>query len=180
MPTLYATLEEEAMPKAYKLVLNALRLNRFGYRAGSPLLHKDPLGLVKWRGWARSIALGPYQREVYTLTSECACGLEMRINVTVNYGGPGLGAIAQGWYAELTDPLPCPSSQALDGQAIATSVAIAGRYGVSYSRTRIGMAESSGFDVIEGLGATAGVAIGQSSVEVVSVNKCDNCGKKGN
>jgi RHS repeat-associated protein len=152
-------------------------INTYAYSENNPVSFTDPQGLATWKGWARSISIGAYQREVYELTSDCACGLRYKIRVTVNYGGPGIGAIVQRWYATLSDPMKCASPDALAGPANTYSFGLAARYGSSYSRTRIGLAESAGWDTVEGLGASVGVAAGISSVEVVEVTRCDDCPK---
>lgn len=153
-------------------------INTYSYSENNPVSFSDPLGLVTWKGWAKSISLGPYQREEYVLTSDCLCGAKWKIKVTVNYGGPGKGpGIAQQWYAKLTDPLPCPSPSALAGPAYSFSAGLAARYGFSYSRTRLGLAESEGWDTVEGLGAAVGVGFGTSSVEVLERTPCDDCKK---
>ena len=154
-------------------------INTYAYSENNPVSFSDPKGLVTWKGWAKSISLGPYQREEYVLTSDCLCGAKWKIKVTVNYGGPGKGpGIAQQWYARLSDPLACPSPSALAGPAYSFSAGLAARYGFIYSRTRLGLAESEGWDVVEGLGAAVGVGTGISSVEVLERTPCDDCPPK--
>ena len=151
--------------------------NRYGYAESNSVSFTDPSGLVTWKGWARSIGIGPFQREEYILTSDCACGLEIKVLINVYYGGKGVGAIAQKWYANLTDANKCPDANVFMGPAYSYSAAAAAKWGFGYSRTRIGGAESAGWDVIQGLGAGVGVATGFPEVEVLSVRKCDDCNK---
>ncbi len=152
-------------------------INTYNYTENNPVSFTDPKGLVTWKGWARAISVGPYAREEYELSSDCLCGAKWRIKVTVNYGGPSVGAISQKWFAELTDPFVCPSPSALAGPANSYSAGVAVKWGLSYSRTRIGIAENVGWDVIQGLGATVGVGVGMSSVEVLERTPCDDCPK---
>ena len=73
------------------LGLDAGSMSLYTYSENNPISSADPSGLATWKGWARSISVGPYQREEYELTSECLCGTKIKVKVTVNYGGPGKG-----------------------------------------------------------------------------------------
>ena len=161
-------------------------INTYTYGESNPVSFTDPTGLVTWRGWARSIALGPFQHEVYFLASDCVCGVKVKVKVVVSYRGPGVGpsfrgfkfpGIAQQWYAKLSDPMACPSPSALAGPAISFGAGAAVRYGFNYSRTRLGLAESEGWDIVEGIGAAVGVGLGFASVEVLERTQCDDCKK---
>jgi RHS repeat-associated protein len=151
--------------------------NGYSYAEANPVSFTDPTGLVTWKGWARSIGMGAFQREEYILTSDCACGLEIKVKINAYYYGKGVGAIAQKWYASLSDENKCPDANVFRGPAYSYSAAAAATWGFGYSRTRIGGAESAGWDVIQGLGASVGVSTGFSEVEVLSVKKCDDCTK---
>jgi len=141
----------------------------------------DPLGLATWQGWARSISLGPFTREEYDLFSDCIDDLKQHIKVIVDYGGVSLGAIAQQWYAVFDDHFDYPNAMGFAGPAFSYSAGAAGignaglplvGWGASYSRTRIGSAESVGWSVVRGIGAGVGVSVGASSVEMLPSEKC--------
>jgi RHS repeat-associated protein len=147
-------------------------LNTYAYVGSTPLTAKDPLGLVKWTGWGRSIGLGPYGRDEYELESECKCGTKVRVKVTVNSVGPGKGAASTRDEAEFEDDLACPNPMALAGPALGFTATIAFRYGVSYSRTQVGRAVSSGWSAVEGLGASIGPSAGSAEVEILKSEAC--------
>ena len=75
------------------------------------------------------------------------------------------------------NPMACPSPSALAGPAISFGAGAAVRYGFNYSRTRLGLAESEGWDIVEGIGAAVGVGLGFASVEVLERTQCDDCKK---
>jgi len=152
----------------------ATRLNHiYGYVDQNPLRWSDPLGLVKWSGWGRSLAIGPYGRDEYELESECKCGTRVRIKVTVNSGGPGKGGAATRDEAEFEDDFECPNPMALAGPALGFTATLAFRYGVSYSRLQLGRAVSRGtFSAVEGIGASIGPSFGSADVEVLSAEDC--------
>jgi len=148
-------------------------LNTYAYVGSTPLSAIDPLGLVKWTGWGRSIGLGPYGRDEYELESECKCGTKVRVKVTVNSVGPGKGAASTRDEAEFEDDLVCPNPMALAGPAFGFTATIAFRYGVSYSRTQIGRAVSTGgWSAVEGLGASIGPSVGSAEVEILKSEDC--------
>jgi RHS repeat-associated protein len=156
-------------PRAPLAGLNHL----YAYVDNSPLSAIDPLGLVKWTGWGRSIGLGPYGRDEYELESECKCGTKVRVRVTVNSVGPGKGAASTRDEAEFEDDLACPNPMALAGPAFGFTATIAFRYGVSYSRTQIGRAVSTGgWSAVEGLGASIGPSVGSAEVEILKSEDC--------
>jgi RHS repeat-associated protein len=145
----------------------------YGYVNQNPLRWSDPLGLVKWSGWGRSLALGPYGRDEYELESECKCGTKVRIKVTVNSGGLGKGGAATRDEAEFEDDFECPNPMALAGPALGFTATLAFRYGVSYSRLQLGRAVSRGtFSAVEGIGASIGPSFGSADVEVLSAEDC--------
>jgi RHS repeat-associated protein len=153
-------------------------INTYAYVGADPVKFTDASGLVEWSGWAKSIGIGPGLHEEYVLHTECFCNMKLTVKVSVWYLGYGIGrGIAQKWYAKLTDPFPCPSAKALEGPATTFGAAAAFGYGLSYSRTRIGFAEGSGFDWIQGLGGASGPAQGYATVEVLDSQPCDDCRK---
>lgn len=59
-------------------------LNTYNYVAANPLRSVDPLGLVKWTGWGKSFNWLAYSRDEHELESECKCGRQVKIRVTVD------------------------------------------------------------------------------------------------
>lgn len=135
---------------------------------------------MTWSGWAKSFSIGSLQREEYELTSDCLCGYQYRVRVTVNYGGPGVGpGIAQKWYAKLSDMFDCPYTTSLAGDAFSASASGAFRWGLTYGYTKIGHAVSEpSLEIIQGIGASAGAAWGDASVEVLEKKECDVCRRR--
>jgi RHS repeat-associated protein len=144
----------------------------YAYVENGPLRATDPRGLVKWSGWGKSLVLGPYGRDEYELESECRCGTQVRIKVTVNSVGPGKGGSSTRDEAEFEDDLECPNPMAFAGPAFGFTATIAFRYGVSYSRIQIGRAVSSGWSAVEGIGASIGPSGGAADVEIISSKEC--------
>jgi RHS repeat-associated protein len=143
----------------------------YAYVTNNPLVATDPRGLVKWSGWGRSFNYGPYGRNEYELESECKCGTKVRIRVTVDSGGtPGFSSTRD--EAEFEDDFECPNPMAFAGPAIGFTGVIAFRYGVSYSRTQIGRAVSSGWSAVEGIGGGIGPWVGASDVEILKSEDC--------
>jgi hypothetical protein len=133
----------------------------------------DPFGLVKWFGQSRSFTWLPYSRDEYELESECKCGYKTRMTVIVDSIGPSRGAYAIKSANEFEDHFACPTPMAFVGPALTVGGAVAIRFGVSYSRTQIGAARSSGgWSPVEGLGAGFGASVGQARIENVRREDC--------
>ncbi len=153
--------------------------NTYRYANGNPVSGTDSTGLVSWSGFGRSLGVGPLGRDEFELESECRCGKQLRIKVTVNSLGIGFGGSATRSAITFVDPFDCPEPQAFAGPAFIYNFTIALRGGVSYSRIRLAAAEAPGsWSPVEGLGAQVGVSVGDSSVEVIGWKDC-GCGQSG-
>jgi RHS repeat-associated protein len=154
-------------------------LNTFGYVGGNPLKSIDPKGLVKWDGLGRSLDLGPYSRDEYTLESECKCGMKIRVTIEATYFSIGGGAAAMGSGASFEDNFDCPNPMAFEGPAFKVTAGAAFRFGTGFNFSILGRGTSpGGWSAQEGLGASAGAGFGSSKVTSQSVKKCDSpCGK---
>jgi RHS repeat-associated protein len=153
-------------------------LNTFAYVRGQPIRRLDPLGLVEWRGKMRSKGFMSGSRDVFTLTSECACGRETEVTVEAegfSYGGPRFGITVNAESAvTLTDKSVCANALVLEGAYLKIGFGYGSGYGVGFNFLIVGGASSPG-----GFGAetadfdfSLGTVIGKSTVTDVKTSEC--------
>ena len=162
-------------------------INTYAYVRGNPLVAVDPTGLVSWTGTMGSggiidgVGAALF---VFDLTSECKCGVKMRIRgyVPTLAGGFGLKFTANSSPASFTDIWDCPKADIANGWAGAFSVTSIVGGGASWGSMRIG-GLSTGLPSVTmpayGLDISAGVFVGRGAVtSPVEITKCSDCEAK--
>ena len=151
-------------------------LNTYAYVESSPLLATDPFGLVKWKGTAFYRGAGPLGGDVYTLTSECKCGIQYVARVKTLASGLTRGFTWAGQHITFEDFHDCPNPDALVGDYFNVGFSIAGGLGVGFSTTVLGDAQSPGSLALQaGLAGSAGAVVGRSWLEWKIAVECDPC-----
>jgi RHS repeat-associated protein len=129
-------------------------LNTYAYVDSAPLSATDPLGLVKWKGTVFFRGAGPAAFDIYTLTSECKCGVSYVVRVRTTAAGLTRGAAWAGQLVEFQDPFDCPDPYMLSGDYFNVGLAVSGGLGVGFA-------------------AGAGAVLGRSRIEwIIKVPCC--------
>jgi hypothetical protein len=161
-------------------------INTYSYAEGNPVSFKDPSGLVSWSG---TVGSGGIINRVgaalftFDLTSECKCGIKIRIKgyVPTVAAGFGFKYTANTSPASFADVFPCPKADIANGWAGAISLTGVVGGGASWGAMRIGSL-SSGWPSLSGpvygLDISAGVYVGRGVVTSAEVMKCDDCEPK--
>jgi RHS repeat-associated protein len=153
--------------------------NTYIYVVGDPLKWVDPVGLVKWKGTSFTAGAGAFVWENYDLVSECKCGIEAHARVKAYGLSYERGFSFAGSFVDLQDHAPCPDANLLQGDYLKVSAGLAGVFGGGFSFIILGAASSPGsFGFEFGFDASAGVAIGKSSLELNFTIPCKDCGGK--
>ncbi len=120
----------------------------FSYVGSSPLRYVDPLGLVKWTGYAHGIAGGGGGLALafynFHLTSECVGGRMAIVDLDVIWGGGGLGAPVTYTVSNVTldDGASQVDPNNLTGPAVLFGGGFAAGGGASYSELVLGSGRS--------------------------------------
>lgn len=120
----------------------------YSYVGSSPLRYVDPLGLVKWRGYAHGIAGGGGGLALafynFHLTSECVGGRMAVVDLDVFWGGGGLGAPVTYTVSNVTldDGASQVDPNNLTGPAVLYGGGFAAGGGASYSELVLGSGRS--------------------------------------
>ncbi len=120
----------------------------YSYVGSSPLRFVDPLGLVKWRGYAHGIAGGGGGLALafynFHLTSECVGGRMAIVDLDVFWGGGGLGAPVTYTVSNVTldDGASQVDPNNLTGPAVLYGGGFAAGGGASYSELVLGSGRS--------------------------------------
>lgn len=157
--------------------------NTFAYTENQPISFTDPRGLVKWSGnmtAAAGIAGLGAGGFFFDLTSECKCGIRIRIKGYASTVAAGLGMTYTGSRAaaEFTDVFPCPKDNIANGPAGAFGVSsVGGVHGRSWGGMRMGSLKSSPSVTkdVAGLDLSAGIYLGWSVVTSAEQTKCEDC-----
>ncbi|WP_313455357.1 RHS repeat-associated core domain-containing protein [Stenotrophomonas sp.] len=120
----------------------------YSYVGSSPLRYVDPLGLVKWKGYAHGIAGGGGGLALafynFHLTSECVGGRMAVVDLDVFWGGGGLGAPVTYTVSNVTldDGASQVDPNNLTGPAVLYGGGFAAGGGASYSELVLGSGRS--------------------------------------
>lgn len=120
----------------------------YSYVGSSPLRYVDPLGLVKWTGYAHGIAGGGGGLALafynFHLTSECVGGRMAIVDLDVIWGGGGLGAPVTYTVSNVTldDGASQVDPNNLTGPAVLFGGGFAAGGGASYSELVLGSGRS--------------------------------------
>ena len=120
----------------------------YSYVGSSPLRYVDPLGLVRWTGYAHGIAAGGGGLALafynFHLTSECVGGRMAIVDLDVIWGGGGLGAPVTYTVSNVTldDGTSQVDPNNLTGRAVLYGGGLAAGGGASYSELMLGSGRS--------------------------------------
>ncbi|WP_161808917.1 RHS repeat-associated core domain-containing protein [Stenotrophomonas daejeonensis] len=155
-------------------------LNTYAYVAGNPMGSIDPFGLVTWRGTVHGGSLAGvlgYQKMNLRLTSDCALGESVTVDINVSFfiasqGAPISYTVS---HVELRDLHAGAYPEALTGLTTFFSASAAAGGGASYSTLSMGDAFSD-FSLGGQGGWDASIAVGVGRATIDGPPVITSCG----